>query len=353
MEKDQFFMPAEWHRHEGCWMIWPKRTDVWRNGAKNARAVFAEIAMAIAKFEPVRMATDAKLIAEAQTYFSDLSNIEFVAINSNDAWARDIAPTFVINKEGERRINHWGFNAWGGLYDDVSADILVPNHIAQYENIAQVIVPLILEGGSIHVNSQGVLLTTEECLLNPNRNPQYNKEQIEDFLKSYLGVHSIIWLPLGVYNDETDGHIDNMACFLDDENIALTWTDDETDPQYQRSLDALHILEAKGFKVHKIHQPEPLYVTEAEAVGWQLTENSFERKAQNRMAASYINFYMANDAIILPQFDSPYDQKAYQFLKDFYPNKEIVPIYTREILLGGGNIHCITQQVPKGIINEA
>lgn len=217
---------------------------------------------------------------------------------------------------------------------------------------------MILEGGSIHVDGDGTCLTTEECLLNKNRNPNLTKEQIEDQLKAYLGVQKVIWLPYGLYgDDDTNGHIDNMCCFVRPGVVLLSWTDDEKDPQFKRSMEALSILsntsDANGrrLEIIKLHVPGPLYMTDEEAAGVVQDCNAKPRLPGTRLAASYVNFYIANGGIITPQFgDQKWDDEAVRVLSQAFPNHEVVRIEgAREIVLAGGNIHCITQQQPAAL----
>ena len=214
--------------------------------------------------------------------------------------------------------------------------------------------PLVMEGGSIHVDGQGTLVTTEQCLLHPNRNPTLSRAEIEKRLADYLNINKIIWLPRGVYEDETDGHVDNLCCFIRPAVLALTWTEDKTDPQYERSAEAYDALMSardacdRALEVRKIHQPDPLTMTEAEAEGLDVVDTAFRRPAGERLAGSYINFYIANGGVILPQFNDRHDKSARQHLAELFPQHEVVGVYSREILLGGGNIHCITQQQPAG-----
>jgi agmatine deiminase len=211
----------------------------------------------------------------------------------------------------------------------------------------------VLEGGSIHVDGEGTLLATEECLLNPNRNPHLRRAEIENKLREYLNIEKIIWLGLGVYNDETDGHVDNLCCFIRPGLVALTWTDDHSDPQYEISLDAFQRLsqatDARGrqLEVVKIHQPGPLYVSEEESQDVDRIEGSQPRLPGLRLAGSYINFYIANGGVIAPTFDDPHDGPALETLRWLFPQRKIVGLPAREILLGGGNIHCLTQQQPR------
>jgi len=209
----------------------------------------------------------------------------------------------------------------------------------------------VLEGGSIHVDGEGTLLTTAECLLNPNRNPDLTHDDIEEILQECLGVTTFIWLPDGVYNDETDGHVDNMCCFVRPGEVALHWTDDENDPQYPRSMAALKVLEntldAQGrrLKVWKLPSPGPLYASEDETSAVQ-KGNAIERIEGNRLAGSYVNYLISNQQIIFPLLDERTDEQAKVLFQQMYPEYLITGVPAREILLGGGNIHCITQQIP-------
>jgi agmatine deiminase len=203
------------------------------------------------------------------------------------------------------------------------------------------------------VDGEGTLITTEECLLNHNRNPELGRDEIEQYLMDYLGLEKIIWLPRGTYNDETDGHVDNICCYVRPGVVALTWTDDKEDPQYEISREALEVLEretdAKGrrLEVHKIQQPTPVLITEEEAAGVDSFEGTLPRELGDRLAASYINFYIATGGIIAPQFNDPADGPALDKLRELFPDRTVVGVSAREILLGGGNIHCITQQQPR------
>ena len=281
------------------------------------------------------------------------AQIRVVELSYNDAWVRDSGPTFVRNDTGEVRGVDWGFNAWGGdIYPDWSLDELVARKILEVERADLYQADFILEGGSIHVDGEGTLLTTKECLLNPNRNPHLSQVDLETRLQNYLGIEKIIWLERGVFNDETNGHVDNMACFIRPGVVALTWTNDKNDPQYERSAEAYeHLMTAtdaqgRALEVHKIHQPNPMYITTEESAGVQVVEGAQSRAEGERLAASYINFYIANGGVIVPQFNDPHDELALQQLAELFPDRKIVSVLGREILLGGGNIHCITQQIP-------
>ena len=348
-------MPAEYERHSGCWMLWPERTDNWRDGAKPAQAAFAAVAAAIADGEPVTVGVSAAQFQNARARLDP--RVRVVEISSNDAWIRDCGPTFVIDAKGRRRGVDWTFNAWGGLqgglYFPWDRDDEVAQKVLEIEGADRYRTPFVLEGGAIHVDGQGTCLTTEECLLNPNRNGALSRADVESMLQRYLGVKTVIWLGRGVHLDETGGHVDELACFTGPAQVALTWTEDREDPQYAISRDALerlrHAHDARGrpLTVHKIHQPGPLHMTAAEAAGIDLRAGSRPRRAGDRLPASYVNFYIANKCVVMPLYDKRWDGAALRTLKRLFPTRRVVGVPTREVLLGGGNIHCITQQVPR------
>lgn len=367
-----YLMPAEWEPHSQCWMGWPERPDNWRDDALHGQRVFVKVATAISKFEPVTVCASAAQWENARSQLPE--NIRVIEMSMNDSWFRDTGPTIVVNKSSASSGAQapkvagidWNFNSWGGVddgcYRDWSLDLQVARKILSTERLPRFPHSMVLEGGSIHVDGEGTCLTTEECLLNKNRNPHLTKGQIENELKAYLGVMKIIWLPRGLFgDDDTNGHIDNMCCFAKPGVVLLSWTDDETDPQYERSVEALTILsdatDARGRKLQiiKLHVPGPLYMTEEEAAGLNQDGEAKPRLAGTRLAASYVNFYIANGGIITPQFgDKKWDGEAVRVLSQAFPNYEVVGIErAREIVLGGGNIHCITQQQPAIPTNAA
>jgi len=336
-------------------MLWPERTDNWRDGAKPAQAAFAAVAQAISQGEPVTVGVSASQFQNARARLPQA--VRVVELSSNDAWMRDCGPTFVVDEKGRRRGIDWTFNAWGGLdgglYFPWDRDDEVAQKVLEIEGSDRYRTTFVLEGGAIHVDGQGTCLTTEECLLNPNRNGRISRADVESVLERYLGVTTVIWLGKGVYLDETGGHIDELACFTGPGQVALTWTEDRRDPQHRISVDALKRLEAardargRRLTVHKIHQPGPLYMTSAEAAGIDVRAGSHPRHAGDRLPASYLNFYIANRCVVMPLYDERWDAAAARTLQRLFPNRKVIGVRTREILLGGGNIHCITQQVPQ------
>lgn len=352
---DGYRMPAEFEPHAGCWMLWPERSDNWRLGAKPAQKCFVEIATAIARFEPVTMGVSPVHFEDARHQLPD--QIRVVEMAHDDAWMRDVGPTFVANDaQGLIRGVDWGFNAWGGLagglYFPWHDDSLVAGKVLEIENADRYAAPLVLEGGSIHVDGEGTLITTEECLLNPNRNPSLSRAEIEGHLQGYLNVERIIWLPRGVYLDETDGHVDNLCCFARPGVVLLSWTDDPQDPVYAICREAEAILSRKrdaggrAFEIHTVHQPGPLFMREEESRGLSYSRSAKPRLSGQRLAGSYINFYIANGGVVMPLFGDPHDEEALAAVQAGFPDREVVGVPAREVLLGGGNIHCITQQQP-------
>lgn len=356
---DKFYMPAEYAKHRGCVMIWPVRPGSWPYGGLQAKAVFSQIAISIAESEEVWMLADKAHIHEVEETFEKWPNIHPLQIETNDAWARDVGPTCVVNGSEVRGID-WEFNAWGGEFDGLYAhwekDDAAASQICEALGMdCYNAHPFVLEGGSIHADGEGTVIVTEACLLSRGRNPQMSKEQIENQLKEYLGAEKVIWLPSGIYNDETNEHVDNVCAFTGPATIVLAWTDDESDPQYEMSKACLEVLEketdAKGrkFTVHKLPIPKnPVCITEEELQGYEFEEGEDVREAGERLAASYVNFYISNGGIILPQFNDENDKVAVEILGKLFPERKIYPVYARAIIVGGGNIHCITQQIPAG-----
>jgi len=351
---DGFRMPAEFEPHAGCWMLWPERPDTWRLGAKPAQRAIVAVAEAISRFEPVTMGVQRDQFRNARAMLP--SHIRIVELSYNDAWIRDCGPTFATNGREVRAVD-WMFNAWGGLLDGVyfpwDLDDLVAMKVAELERVERYRAPFVLEGGSIHVDGEGTLLTTEECLLNANRNPDLSRSELEGLLSDYLGVDHIIWLKRGVCHDETNGHVDNICCFIRPGVVALSWTNDRSDPQWDISRECLEILHQardareRKLEVHPIPQPGPTFITREENEGVDVLEGNCPRVEGTRLPGSYINFYMANGGAIVPVYSDPNDAIALDVLRKLMPEREVVGVPSRELLLGGGSIHCLTQQQPR------
>jgi len=355
-KKDGFRMPGEFEKHEGCWIIWPERPDNWRLGGKPAQKQFVDVATAISKYEPVTVAVSREQYNNARHLLPDA--VQVVEVSNDDAWIRDCGATIVTNGKEIRGID-WRFNAWGGLADGLyfpwDKDDAVAQKMCEILKIDHYrLENFVLEGGSIHVDGEGTLVVTEECLLSGGRNPELSKEEIENVLKEYLNVEKVVWIKRGIYLDETNGHVDNIFNFVKPGVVVLAWTDDKNDPQYEISKEAYDILasetDAKGrkFEIHKMYIPaKTVKITAEESQGVDAVDGTLPREEGDRQAASYCNYYTANGAVIFPLFDDENDAKAEKLLSKLYPDRDIVGVRAREIILGGGNIHCITQQVPK------
>lgn len=354
---DGFRMPGEFEKHAGTYIIWPERPDNWRLGAKPAQEVFVKVAEVIGKYEPVTMVVSKAQYSNARGMLPDY--VRVVEMSNDDAWIRDCGATFVVNKKGIVRGVDWTFNSWGGLVDGLyfpwDQDDKIAMKMCELERVDRYrLDDFVLEGGSIHVDGEGTLMVTEECLLSKGRNPQMSKRKIEKILCEYLNCKKVLWIPRGIYNDETNGHVDNMCNFVKPGVVVLAWTEDKNDPQYERSLEAYNYLskqtDAKGrkLKIHKLLTPSPILITKEESLGVDAVDGTLPRQEGDRMAASYVNYYTGNGFIALPVFNGPNDELAIKKLQELYPDRVIEPIYAREILLGGGNIHCITQQLPAG-----
>ncbi|HXB16653.1 MAG TPA: agmatine deiminase [Solirubrobacteraceae bacterium] len=351
---DGWRMPAEWEPHAGCWMAWPYRPDNWRDGAAPAQRAFVAVAESIAAGEPVSVGVQAEQFERARAMLPGA--VRVVELSTDDAWMRDIGPTFVTpgaaGSGGLRGVD-WRFNAWGGLYEDWTRDERAAEKVLEVEGAGRYRAPLVLEGGSIHVDGEGTVLTTEECLLNENRNPELSREQIERALCDYLGASKVIWLGRGVPCDETDGHVDNLACFVRPGVVLLAVGEDPDEEMYEVGEDARLRLQGatdaagRELEVLTIPAPGPLYIEPGEAAGVMPRPGTHPRRAGDRLAASYVNFYPANSRVVYPLLDERFDERAAEVIASCFPERELVGVPAREILLGGGNIHCITQQVPR------
>ncbi len=285
--------------------------------------------------------------------------IRVVEMSNNDAWARDTGPTFLVNDKGDVRACDWEFNAWGGLVDGLyfpwDDDDKVAQKICELEGVDSYRTDgFVLEGGAIHVDGEGTVLTTEMCLLSKGRNPHMNKQQIEDKLKEYLNAEKVIWIKDGLDPNETNGHVDIIACYVRPGEVACCWTDDPKHPYYRECQEAYKTLseatDAKGrkLKVWKLTMTKkPVYIQGAETI--DQTDGAIPRKNGELCDASYMNFLIVNGGVIVPQYGDEYDALALKQLQEMFPDRKVVGVNTIELIYGGGNIHCITQHQPAGI----
>ncbi len=329
-----YFMPPEWHPHMSCWMAWPCHAQTWEKvGLERARIAYAHVANAIATYEPVTLLVNPQDMAQARTLCGQ--NIRLLPLAINDSWMRDTGPTFLLNQQGKLAGVDWIHNAWGGNYVDYKLDNQIAAAVIKQTKAEYFHAPLIMEGGSFHVDGEGTVLTSRECLLNANRNPHLSQQALEQYLSDYLGAEKIIWLNKGLLGDETDGHIDEIACFIAPGKVLALITHDKEDANYYTLHENLEILktatdaQGRALEVHTVEQPPATYL------------------GDERLTLSYINFYLANKGIVMPAFGhDKYDKAAYQLFITLYPEHKITQIAALDIFAGGGGIHCITQQQP-------
>lgn len=331
-------MPAEWAPHERTYISWPIQDSMcYPEHYEQVCEGYAEIITAIAEFEPITVVVNAEDQDKVEALFSGNSNVSTIVIEHNDAWLRDNGPTYVVNDKGELAGVNWRFNAWGGKYSPWDLDDAVASQILESNGIKQFDAPLVMEGGSIHTDGEGTLLTTEECLLNPNRNPELSREQIEAYVKQFVNVDKIIWLNLGLSGDETDGHVDNIACFAAPGKVIIQVCNDPEDDNYEitqenlKRLDEAVDAEGRKLEIIKIEQPPKTMYN------------------GQRLTLSYLNFYFVNGGIILPVFGGEAeeaDRNAIKVLSETFPDRVIRTINGMAIIAEGGNVHCTTQQMP-------
>ena len=334
--RDGFIMPAEWAPHVRTWMCWPCRVETW-SGADallRAKQATARIVRAISTFEPVVLAVRHEDAAEAKLATGGLAELFEVALD--DSWARDSGPTFLRGPAGGRGAVQWRFNAWGNKYRPYADDAMLAAHIAEAADVRLYKAPLVCEGGAIHSDGEGTLLTTEQCLLNPNRNPHLTRLEVEERLALYTGARRILWLGDGFSDEETDGHIDNIACFVAPGRVLVGVPPSRSLPDFKPVMDAIRRLseardtKGRSFEVIEVEQPARV---------------RFDWRGRP-LQASYVNFYLPNDCVIMPSFDDPNDEKARAVLADCFPGRDLLQIDALDIVEGGGGIHCITQQEP-------
>lgn len=333
-------MPAEWEPQEAIWLSWPNRRKTWHRKYRPIPAKFAEIAAAISRFEPVRFNVPAVVQPRAKALLNrakaDLSRIEFFDHVTDDAWCRDHGPIFVKHrKTGEVAVTDWQFNAWGGKYPKSKDDNAIPSKVAAALHLRRFANPMVLEGGSLDVNGEGLLLTTEACLLNPNRNPHLSREDIEQSLRDFLGVKTIMWLGDGIEGDDTDGHVDDLSRFYRPDGIVTAVESNPRDINFRalrENLDRLRSLRTpagKKFKIVELPMPAPLY------------------HGKQRLPATHANFLVLNGAVLMPAFgNAKRDRQAAEILGDCFPRREIVPVDCRDLVIGRGTLHCISQHQP-------
>lgn len=346
--------PAEFSAHSGTIAILPFRKDIWRNNAKPAQRLLINSINIIAKHERVILCSKKALDITTLNILNP--NIEIVNIEYDDIWARDISPFFsIIN--GVMYGICFDFNAWGGFnggsYYPWDKDASFNKAICNYLNIDSIIINIVMEGGALIHNGQGLAIVTESVLLNSNRNIKITKSQFETAFSRLLGIEKVIWLKRGFVFDETDGHVDVFLNFVDTLSLLLAWTDDSNNPQYKILQEVYNQLsvstDAYGRKldIHKILMPEPMFITPEEAKGIEKNECAIERKSGTVLYPTYNNAYIFNGGVLVPTFNEVQDEVAVQYYRKLFPNRKIYPLYSKEFLIGGGNFHCIFHEIPE------
>jgi agmatine deiminase len=328
--------PAEWERHAGTWLSWPHRLKTWPGNFEPIPGVWAALARTLAEVEEVHILASGAALESARTFVGSLQNVTLHDAPTNDAWCRDHGPMFLVDGPADAPIAivDWGFNAYGGKYPACAEDNDVPRRVAELLKLPRFEPGIILEGGSIDGNGLGTLLTTEQCLLNPNRNPQLARSDIERYLADYCGMRKTIWLGGGIVGDDTDGHIDELARFVGPRTVVVAVEEDPSDVNYAALQDNLarlqHAADQDGRPLEIVPLPMPRAVV----------QNGL------RLPASYCNFYIANRLVIVPQFGDPADAQAVEILAKFFPDRRVQGLRAVELVLGLGAFHCITQQQP-------
>jgi agmatine deiminase len=329
-----YTMPGEWAPHAGCWMAWPKRPELWREHLERAREDYARVARAIAAFEPLTMICDPAQAAEARRMCGPA--IRVVPMPLDDSWLRDSAPTFIVDPGGRRAAAAFTFNAWGNKYQPHDKDATLAERIAGQAAVPVYRSKLVVEGGGFLSDGEGTLITAETCVLNPNRNPGWTKAEAEAELRAMLGVRKVIWLPGDITDTETDGHVDGYVAYVRPAAVLCEVVADPADPRYPIMAENRKVLEMETDARGRRFDLLPI----AEA------PRSVVPEGQEGFCRSYVNFYIANGAIIAPAYGIPEDAPVVETLRRAYPDRSIVPVALRDLFRGGGGIHCITQQEP-------
>ena len=336
-----YYFPAEFAPHVATWLSWPHKEASWPGKIDAIYPYYAQFIKVLAKSEKVRInvADDAmqqfalKYIQEAG---ADLSQVEFYFHPTNDAWCRDHGPAFLVNPDAEQKkvIVDWGYNAWGGKYPPFDLDDVIPTLIGKAFDIPVFHPGIVMEGGSVEFNGAGTLLTSTACLLNPNRNPHLNQDQIENYLRNYYGVEQILWVDEGVVGDDTDGHIDDTVRFVNEDTVLTVVESDPNDENYGflqhnlKQLKQMRLLNGKQLNIVELPMPD--------AVIWE----------DQRLPASYANFYISNDHVIVPTFRCAKDDQALSIIQSCFKDREVIGIDSTEIIWGLGSFHCLSQQEP-------
>ncbi len=336
-----YHFPAEFAPHTATWLSWPHKEASWPGKIEAIYPIYSQFIKLVAEGELVNInVADEAMEQIARTHLqkvgADFSTIKFFHHPTNDAWCRDHGPAFLINpSEKKKIIVDWGYNAWGGKYPPFDLDDNIPTLIANHYNIPVVYPGIVMEGGSVDFNGVGTLLTTTSCLLNPNRNPHLNQSQIEEYLRNYYGVSNIIWLGDGIVGDDTDGHIDDITRFTNEDTVVTVVEENKQDENYHPLQENLKLLGKarleNGKQLNVIELPMPKAVVYEDM----------------RLPASYANFYIANDYVVVPTYRDKNDDNALSILQKCFPDRKVIGLDSYDIIWGLGSFHCLSQQEPK------
>jgi agmatine deiminase len=336
-----FSFPAEWAKHTATWLSWPHKEASWPGKIDTIYAPYIEFIKVVTEGELVRINVvnedmKASVIFQLQNAGVDLNKIELFEFPTNDAWCRDHGPAFLINPTtGQKAIVDWGYNAWGGKYPPFDLDDVIPTKIGNHFGLPVFNPGIVMEGGSVDFNGKGTILTTTACLLNKNRNPQLNQQQIESYLQNYYGAEQILWLGDGIVGDDTDGHIDDITRFVNEDTVVTVVEEDKNDENYHilqenlETLKTMRLLNGKQLNIVELPMPDAIIYEDT------------------RLPASYANFYIANSAVIVPTYRSKNDDKALDILTQCFPDRKVVGIDSTDIIWGLGSFHCLSQQEPE------
>ncbi len=341
-------LPAEWEPHAATWLSWPHNVETWPGRFAAIPPLFCAMVSALHLRERVHIcvndaAAGQAVVSRLARSGADVDRLGVYAIPTNDAWARDHGPIFVTRPSRDRAARtelalvDWRFNSWGGKYPPWDLDDAVASHIATRLALPRFVPELVLEGGSIDVNGRGTLLTTETCLLHPNRNPALDRQDMEAALQAFLGVNTIVWLGEGIVGDDTDGHVDDIARFVNPTTVVCAVEDDPLDPNYRPLQDNLARLrcatdqDGRRLTIIRLPMPEPVLSPDTDA---------------SRLPASYANFYIANGLVLVPTYDQPNDRRALDILQGLFPDRRVLGLPCSDLVLGLGAIHCVTMQQP-------
>lgn len=334
-----FRFPAEWEKHEATWLSYPHKEASWPGKIESIFPSYNLFIKELSEVEKVHINVNDKEklpIIEQQLKANNtkMENIYFHLFATNDAWIRDHGPSFLVNDNKEKALVNWEYNAWGGKYE-ADLDNLIPKKIGEYLHLPVFDAGIVMEGGSIDVNGKGDLITSKSCLLNPNRNPQLKREEIENRLCEYYGVENILWVEEGIVGDDTDGHIDDTVRFTNEDTLITMVEEDKNDDNYDILQQNLKLL--KTFRLLNGKQPDIVEIKMPKAVYYQ----------GERLPASYANFYICNNKVIVPIYNCPQDDKAIYLLEEVFKDRQIIGIDSTDIIWGLGSFHCLSQQQPE------